>query len=167
MPAAAAERSPALRVLVLCTGNSARSQIAEALLSVRGGARVRAESAGSIPAPRVNPLAVRVLAERGIDWSGRVPRGLEGLAERPWDLVITVCDRAKEACPVFFGSPVLAHWGMSDPAEVTGPERVRLEAFRETLRVLERRVDLLLALPPGTREREDFARRVRAIGRES
>lgn len=131
--------SAPLRVLVLCTGNSARSQIAEALFNHRGGGRFQAESAGSRPAARVNPYAVRVLAEQGIAWEGRTPRSMDGLERQSWDLVITVCDNAKEACPYFPGARML-HWGMPDPADVDGDDERRLDAFRATYRALERRI---------------------------
>lgn len=157
-------RDRPLRILVLCTGNSARSQIAEALLSVKGKGMVAAASAGSKPAPRVNPLAVRVLGEAGIAWEGRTPRGLDGLDAEPWDLVITVCDRAKESCPYFPGQPMLAHWGMSDPAEVDGTEEEKLAAFRDTLVTLGRRIDLLLSLPLEKLERLALQRRIAEIG---
>jgi arsenate reductase (thioredoxin) len=155
---------PPFRVLVLCTGNSARSQIAEALLNRRGKGRFLAESAGSQPAARVNPLAVQALREGGIDWAGHPPRGLDGLEAEPWDFVITVCDRAKESCPIFPGQPVLAHWGMPDPAEVQGDEVRKLQAFRDTVATLGRRIDLLLALPIEKLERLVLEERVRAIG---
>ena len=153
-----------LRVLILCTGNSARSQIAEALLATKGVGRFAAASAGSRPAGQVNPFAVRVLAEAGIDWQGRAPRGMDGLETEPWDFVITVCDRAKESCPFFPGRPVLAHWGMPDPAEVEGSDEEKLTAFRDTLITLGRRIDLLLALPVEKLERLALERRVRDIG---
>ena len=152
------------RVLILCTGNSARSQIAEALFARKGGARFDAASAGSKPAARVNPYAVRVLAEAGIEWAGRVPKGIDGLDREHWDFVITVCDRAKEACPIFPGKPIMAHWGMPDPAEVEGAEETKLRAFRETLMVLSRRIDLFLALPAEKLDRLRLERRVRDIG---
>ena len=152
------------RVLILCTGNSARSQIAEALLIARGGTRFEVVSAGSKPAARVNPWAVRVLAEAGIPWEGRSPKGLDGLDRERWDFVITVCDRAKEACPIFPGTPVLAHWGMPDPAEVEGSDEEKLRAFRDTLVTLSRRVDLLLALPVEKLDRLSLEARVRQIG---
>ena len=154
----------ALRVLILCTGNSARSQIAEALLDKKGAGRIVAGSAGSNPAPRVNPLAVKALAEAGIDWRGHAPQGIDAVFNDPWDIVITVCDKAKEACPIFPGRPVTAHWGMPDPAEVVGTEEQRLAAFRDTLHLLSRRIDLLLALPRESLERFVFEQRVRAIG---
>lgn len=152
------------RVLILCTGNSARSQIAEALLARKGAGKFEVTSAGSRPAPRVNPWAVRVLEEHGIAWQGRTPKGLDGLETERWDFVITVCDRAKEACPIFPGTPVLAHWGMPDPAEVEGPDEEKLRAFRETYVVLSRRIDLLLALPAQKLDRLALEREVRAIG---
>ena len=132
------------RVLFVCTGNSARSQIAEALLNQRGGGRFRAESAGSSPAARVNPHALEVLREHGIEWSGHAPRGLDGLDRERWDIVITVCDQAREACPVFPGQPVLAHWGVPDPAAVEGDVEAQRAAFQGALAVISRRVDQLL-----------------------
>ncbi len=156
--------STPLRVLILCTGNSARSQIAEALLAHKGAGRFEVASAGSRPASRVNPFAVEVLREVGISWDGKVPKGLDGLDAQRWDFVITVCDRAKEACPIFPGTPILAHWGMPDPAEVEGTDDARRRAFRETLLVLGRRIDLLLALPIAKLERLALEREVRSIG---
>jgi arsenate reductase len=138
------------RVLVLCTGNSARSQIGEALLAVRGasrrGGRVEAESAGSRPAPRVNPYAVEVLAAEGIAWEGRVPKTIDEVAGQHFDLVITVCDNARDACPYFPGAKAQVHWGLPDPADEVTPEAAR-RAFRRTYDALSRRVDALLALP--------------------
>src|SRR5437773_9016767 len=98
------------RILFLCTGNSARSQMAEALLNWKGKDRFEAYSAGSRPAAQVNPLAIATLREHGIPWAGHAPRGIDGLEHEPWDFVVTVCDRAKEACPIFPGQPILAHW---------------------------------------------------------
>lgn len=155
-----------LRVLILCTGNSARSQIAEAVLNQRGRARFIAESAGSRPAPRVNPYAVEALREAGIDWQGHQPRGLEEVEQQPWDMVITVCDRAREACPYFPGQPIAAHWGMDDPAEVQGDDETKRRAFWNALQLITRRVDLLVALPVEKLERLALEKRVKAIGEE-
>jgi arsenate reductase len=154
-----------LRVLFLCTGNSARSQMAEALLNWRGRGRFQAESAGSQPAPRVNPLALETLREHGVPWAGHPPRSVAGLEREPWDFVITVCDRAKESCPIFPGQPSLAHWGMPDPADVVGDERAKRAAFHDAFQLISRRIDRLLALPLD--ELEGLAReaRVRAIGK--
>ncbi|MEY3702038.1 MAG: hypothetical protein RI891_1330 [Gemmatimonadota bacterium] len=138
------------RVLVLCTGNSARSQIGEALLQTRGAARaagrVTALSAGSRPAPRVNPYAVATLAAHGIQWDGRTPKSIDDVAGEAFDLVITVCDNAHEACPYFPGARAQVHWGLPDPAEETEPAAAR-HAFAVTFDALSRRVDALLALP--------------------
>jgi arsenate reductase len=153
-----------LRVLFVCTGNSARSQIAEALLQQKGHGRFIAGSAGSHPAPRVTPLALRVLSEQGIAWSDRQPKGFDAVLDQQWDLVITVCDNAKEACPIFPGRPAFAHWGMPDPAELQGTEDARLRAFRETLQNLRRRIDLMLALPIEKLERFALEDQMRAIG---
>ncbi len=161
-----ADRTEPMRVLVLCTGNSARSQMAEALFNALGSGRIRAESAGTYPAPRVNPLAIQAMAEHGIHWAGHPPRGMDGLEREPWDFVITVCDKARESCPVFPGQPMLAHWGMADPAEVVGDEATRRAAFRQALVLLRRRVELMLALPLEKLERMALEARVRAIGSE-
>jgi arsenate reductase len=136
----------AFRVLVLCTGNSARSQIAEALLATRGRRRVEAVSAGSRPAARVNPYAVEVLREHGIAWDGRTPKSIDEVAGQHFDLVVTVCDNARDACPYFPGAESQVHWGLPDPADETEPEAAR-RAFRETYDALAARVDALLALP--------------------
>jgi arsenate reductase (thioredoxin) len=152
------------RVLFLCTANSARSQIAEVVLSRKGRGRFVAESAGSRPAARVNPYAIQTLRESGIEWLGHPPRGLEGLDREPWDFVITVCDRAKEACPVFPGQPILAHWGMPDPAAAEGDETTKRAAFVDALTLISRRVDLLLALPIEKLEKLVVEAKVQAIG---
>jgi arsenate reductase len=152
------------RVLFLCTGNSARSQIAETILNRKGRGRFIAESAGSRPAAGVNPYAIEVLREGGIEWQGHQPRGLEGLERQRWDFVITVCDRAKETCPVFPGQPILAHWGMPDPAGVHGDDGTKRAAFMEALALISRRIDLLIALPVEKLERLVVEARVQAIG---
>jgi len=140
--------------------------MAEAILNQKGGGRFIAESAGSQPAARVNPYAVEALREAGIDWRGHEPRGLDGLANQSWDIVITVCDRAKEACPFFPGQPVLAHWGMEDPASATGDEETIHRAFREALHLISRRVDSMVALPVEKLERLVLQDRLRAIGQD-
>jgi arsenate reductase len=153
------------RVLFLCTGNSARSQIAEALLNHDGAGRFEAKSAGTELAARVNPGAVEALATAGIEWHGHPPRSVDGLERRPWDLVITVCDDAKESCPIFPAGPVIAHWGMPDPAAVQGDAATKRAAFRDTLDVLRRRIGALVSLPVEDLERPALEARVREIGR--
>jgi arsenate reductase len=153
-----------LRVLFLCTGNSARSQIAETILNRVGRGRFRAESAGAEPAARVNPLAIEALERYGYFWTGHPPRGLAGLEQQDWDFVITVCDRAKEACPVFPGQPVIAHWGMPDPAAVTGTDEEKRHAFDDALLMIRCRLDLFVALPIEKLTRLALEKRVRGIG---
>lgn len=138
--------------------------MAEAMLNARAGGRFRAESAGSKPAAQVNPDAVRALREHGIEWLGRSPRGMGAIDRERWDLVVTVCDRAKEACPILPGHPVTAHWGMPDPAEVEGDAATKRAAFAEALGLIARRLDLLVALPVEELDRSAVEQRVRAIG---
>jgi len=135
------------RLLFLCTGNSARSQMAEAILNAKGKGRFEAVSAGSRPAATVNPCALDTLREFKIPWAGHPPRSIEGLEREQWDYVITVCDRAKEACPIFPGKPLLAHWSIPDPAEVEGNDTAKRAAFRAAFLDLSHRIDLLLSLP--------------------
>jgi len=120
-----------IRVLFICTHNSARSQIAEALLRDYGGADFDVLSAGT-EVTRVNPYAVRVLADAGIDWSGARSKSITEFLDQRFDYVITVCDRARETCPVFPGSENTLHWGLDDPSEVEGTEAESLAAFRRT-----------------------------------
>lgn len=137
-------RAQPLRVLVLCTANAARSQMAEALLAHWGGDLVVAASAGSRPGHGPHPVAVTTLAERGIAWEGKRSQGIDAVQGHPWDLVVTVCDAARDACPVLPGA-TMVHWGLPDPAGVA-PEAVA-EAFRATADALEARIRALLALP--------------------
>lgn len=144
----------AFTVLVLCTGNSARSILGEALINHLGqsgsGARVRAFSAGSKPKGAAHPGALRLLARRGIDTAPFRSKSWDefsGPRAPAIDLAITVCGNAAgEACPVFLGSPLKAHWGLPDPADVTGSEAEVDAAFEETWRLLDMRVRAFLAL---------------------
>jgi arsenate reductase len=120
-----------IRVLFVCTHNSARSQIAEALLGRYGGADFEVASAGT-EVSRVNPYAIRVLAELGIDWSAARSKPVTEFLDQHFDYVITVCDRARESCPVFPGSTNSLHWGLDDPSEVEGSDDDKLAAFRRT-----------------------------------
>ncbi len=137
-------------VLVLCTGNSARSILGEALFNHLGGDAVCAFSAGSKPKGVPHPGALRLLARRGIDTRPLRSKSWDEFTDAggpPIDLAITVCGNAAgEACPVFFGSPLRAHWGLPDPADVTGTEAEVDAAFEETWRLLEMRVRAFLAL---------------------
>ncbi|MGZ6273828.1 MAG: arsenate reductase/protein-tyrosine-phosphatase family protein [Candidatus Limnocylindrales bacterium] len=120
-----------MRVLFVCTGNSARSQIAEALLKDFGGPEFAVFSAGTQP-KGVNPYTTRVLGEIGLDWSGARSKSVTDFLGQPFDYVITVCDRARQTCPVFPGQHNSLHWGLDDPAEVEGTDEDKLEAFRRT-----------------------------------
>lgn len=117
------------RVLILCTGNSARSQMAEGLLRHDGGEAYEVHSAGTQPG-RVNPLAIQAMDEVGIDIRSHWSKSVEGFLDQDFDWVITVCDNAKESCPVFPGSARFIHWSFEDPAAASGSEAERLAVFR-------------------------------------
>lgn len=117
------------RVLILCTHNSARSQMAEGLLRAAAGGDIEVESAGT-EATRVHPLAIKAMAERGIDISGHTSKTLDRFVDQPWDDVITVCDSANETCPVFPKAGRRLHWSFEDPSKATGSEDARLAVFR-------------------------------------
>lgn len=131
-------------VLFLCTGNSARSQMAEALLEHRSGHAIAARSAGSRPKP-LHPNAVAVMAERDIDISGRTTKHLSRFAGNRFDQVITLCDKVKEICPEFPGQPTTSHWSMADPAAEADTDDASYPAFERTADQLEIRVGLLIA----------------------
>ncbi|MDQ3107545.1 MAG: metalloregulator ArsR/SmtB family transcription factor [Actinomycetota bacterium] len=135
------ERKP--RVLFLCTGNSARSQMAEGLLDVRSGGGVEARSAGSHP-KALHPEAVRVMAERGVDIGERKTKHLSRFARSRFDRVITLCDKVKEVCPDFPGHPASAHWSMADPA-AGGEDDTTYHAFVRTAEEIDGRIHALLA----------------------
>jgi arsenate reductase (thioredoxin) len=156
-------------VLFLCTGNSARSILAETYLNVAGKGRFTAYSAGSHPAGRVNPLALELLGKN------RLPT--DGLRSKNWnefaqpgapklDFVFTVCDNAAgEVCPVWPGQPISAHWGVEDPAAVTGSDEVRRRAFMKAFAELSARINLLIALPLDKLDRLTLKRKLDEIGR--
>ena len=139
-----------LHFLVLCTGNSARSILAEALLNYLGTGRVKAFSAGSKPAGRVNPFALAVLAEAGISVSDPRSKSWDEFAAPgapTMDVVITVCDNAAgEVCPVWPGAPIQVHWGFPDPAAVVGTDEEKRRAFRQVMGMIRPRIEALLAL---------------------
>jgi arsenate reductase len=127
------------RVLFLCTHNSARSQMAEGFLRALGGDRFEVQSAGT-EKTRVHPLAIRVMAQRGIDISGHTSKVYDGLMPRPWDYLITVCDAANEQCPFIPGVHKRLHWSFEDPSRATGSEDERVEAFRTVRDQIEARI---------------------------
>jgi arsenate reductase len=136
-----------IRVLFLCTGNSARSIMAESLLRTLAGDRFDAYSAGTAP-KGVNPLTLRVLQQAGLRLAGLESKSLTGFLEQDFDYVITVCDNAAEHCPVFPGSPRRLHWSLADPASVQGSDAVRLAAFERTLQELRRHLEQFLTVAP-------------------
>jgi arsenate reductase (thioredoxin) len=154
-----------LNVLFLCTGNSCRSIMAEALLKQLGKRRFRAFSAGSFPTGKVHPMSLATLKRHGIEAFGFESKSWDGFRNLvELDIVITVCDNAAgEVCPIFPGSPVKAHWGVPDPAHYQGtPEQVE-EEFDRVYGMLERRIRALLQLPDGINP-ADFSQRLDEIG---
>lgn len=157
-------------VLFLCTGNSARSILAEGLMNALGQGRFRGHSAGSHPKGVPHPLALETLA------SARIPT--DGFRSKSWDefaapgapvmdFVITVCDQAAgEACPFWPGQPITAHWGLPDPAAVEGSDEQRRRAFLDTSVALRRRIELMIALPIDKLDALALQDRMRAIGRQ-
>jgi len=157
-----------LNILFLCTGNSARSILAEALMNRLGRGRFRAYSAGSMPKGAVNPHAFPVVRALGFEDGDFRSKPWDEFAQAdapPLDFVITVCDNAAgEVCPVWPGQPITAHWGVPDPAAVAGSEAEIAVAFRETARLLRNRIELLLNLPVAALDRMSLQAKVRAIG---
>ena len=156
-------------VLFLCTGNSARSVLAEALLNHWGRGRFRAYSAGSFPKGAVHPMALEQIAAAGLPTEGFRSKSWNEFARAPapaMDFVFTVCDQAAaEVCPVWPGQPMTAHWGVPDPAAVEGGEAMRRKAFRDAFRALEARIKLFASLRLEALDRLSLKRQVEEIGR--
>lgn len=156
-------------VLVLCTGNSARSILGEALFDALGKGKFIAHSAGSTPVGRINPFALELLQQQGL--------GAEGLRSKSWDefaapgapefdFIITVCDNAAgEVCPIWPGKPATAHWGIPDPAHVGGGDEAKRAAFRKAYEQLARRIQLFLSLPIEKLEQITLKEKLAEIGR--
>ena len=158
-----------LNVLFLCTGNSARSILAEAILNHDGEGRFRAYSAGSNPTGKVNPWAIHTLKTLGYPAEAYGSKSWSEFADGPeFDLIFTVCDgAAAETCPVWPGRPTSAHWGIPDPAAVEGSDAEKAAAFLEAFRMLKRRIDLMLALPIASIEQIALRESLQAIGHEA
>ena len=156
-------------VLFLCTGNSARSILGEALLNSMGRGRFRAWSAGSHPGGRVNPFALELLAKNGLPTEGLRSKSWDEFATPgapAFDLIFTVCDSAAaETCPVWPGHPMSAHWGIPDPAAVEGDDETKRRAFRDAFSRLQRRIALLVDLPVRSLDRPALKERLADIGR--
>lgn len=156
-------------VLFICTGNSARSVIAEGLLNLLGKGRFIAHSAGSHPKGEVNPFALRELRQLGIPVDGFRSKSWEEFA-RPgapeMDFVITVCDQAAgEVCPVWPGQPMTAHWGMPDPAAFEGSDEFKAKAFHDAAITMKRRLELMMSLPLASLDSMAIQRHVKDIGK--
>jgi len=162
--------TPTYNVLFICTGNSARSVLAEAMLNELGKERFNAYSAGSYPKGEVHPLALATLEHlrmpaagyRSKSWDEFVAPGAP-----VFDFIFTVCDNAAgEACPVWPGKPVSAHWGVADPAAVEGTEEQRFKAFKEAARILHRRIELFVSLPLQRLDSLSLQSELRNIGQQ-
>ena len=156
-------------VLFLCTGNSARSVLAESLLNHWGQGRFQGYSAGSFPKGQVHPISIALLNEFGLPTEGLRSKSWDEFAAPgapPIDFVFTVCDNAAgEVCPVWPGHPMTAHWGVEDPAAVEGTEEEKWAAFRKALRELESRIKLFIKLPVASLDRMTLQSRLDAIGK--
>ncbi len=157
-------------VLFLCTGNSARSIIAEALLNSLGDERFAAYSAGSHPSGVVNPIALEELRRLRVPTDGLHSKGWDEFAQPdavPLSFVITVCDRAAgEMCPAWPSQPITAHWGMADPAAVEGSDAVKRKAFHDVAVMMKRRIDIMRSLPIESLERLAIQEQVRDIANQ-
>src|SRR5208282_3643396 len=162
---------PIRNVLFLCTGNSARSILAEVLLNHWGKGRFRACSAGSHPKGEIHPLALELLHARGLPTGGLRSKSWDEFAAPgapPMDFVFTVCDSAAaEVCPVWPGQPVTAHWGLPDPACVTGTHAQKLRAFRHAYLWLESRIKVFASLPLQSLQLLHMKERLQQIGRST
>ncbi|MGZ4978797.1 MAG: arsenate reductase ArsC [Methylobacter sp.] len=157
-----------LKILILCTGNSCRSVLGEALINHLGGGRFLAFSAGSHPTGKVNENALATLARHGISTEGFSSQSWDEFDEKSIDIAITVCDSAAgEACPVYLNNVVRAHWGLPDPAHVTGSSEVIEQAFEATYTALEKRIHQLLALPVETMSKQELTEALNKIGAET
>jgi arsenate reductase len=155
-------------VLFICTGNSARSLIAEALLNSVGAGHFRAYSAGSHPSGKVHEFTIRELQHLKVPTEGLRSKGWDEFMQPgapEMDFVFTVCDKAAgEVCPAWPGQPITAHWGMPDPAVVQGSEEVRMRAFRDVALMMKRRIDIMRVMPMERLDRLAIQKEVRNIG---
>jgi|ERR1035438_9669123 arsenate reductase len=156
-------------VLFLCTGNSARSILAEAILNNQGKGWLKAFSAGSHPKGAVHPLALALLERKGFPTEGLRSKAWDEFAQPAaptLDFIFTVCDDAAgEVCPVWPGHPMTAHWGQPDPAAVEGTELDQTDAFRDAFRMLERRIEMFVSLPMASLDQPSLGKKIREIGK--
>jgi arsenate reductase len=153
------------KFLFLCTGNSARSIIGEYFLRRLGGERFQVFSAGASPTGRVNPFAIQVLKDLyNIDASDARSKSWEEFNDVEFDFVVTVCDNARESCPVWPGQPVVAHWSSPDPAAVEGSDEEKYRAFKEVATQINHRLQLFTSLPLEKLDRPELIKAIQAIG---
>jgi len=153
------------KFLFLCTGNSARSIFGEYLLRRLGGSRFEVYSAGAFPTGQVNPFAIQVLKDvYNIDASQARSKSWEEFKDVKFDFVVTVCDNARETCPIWPGQPIVAHWSSPDPAAVEGTDAEKYRAFREVASQINRRLQLFTALPLDELDRSELAAATQEIG---
>jgi arsenate reductase (thioredoxin) len=158
-------KSRPYRFLFLCTGNSARSILGEYLLRRLGGARFQVFSAGSFPTGKVNPLAVQVLKDvYNIDAADARSKSWEEIKDVEFDFVVTVCDNARESCPVWPGQPIVAHWSSPDPAALEGSDAEKYRAFKDVAFQINRRLQLLTSLPLDKLDRLKLTAAIQEIG---
>ena len=158
-------KSEPYKFLFLCTGNSARSIIGEYLLRQQGGPRFQVFSAGAFPTGKVNPLAVQVLLDvYNVDASEARSKSWEEFKDVEFDFVVTVCDNAREMCPIWPGQPLVAHWSSPDPAAVAGSEAEKYQAFKEVAFQINRRLQLFTAVPLEKLDQRKLAAAIQEIG---
>jgi protein-tyrosine-phosphatase len=156
------------RILFLCTGNSARSIFCEYLLKRMGEGRFEVYSAGAQPTGVVNPFATRVLKELyHIDTSDARSKSWDEFKDIEFDFVITVCDNARESCPYWPGQPIIAHWGVPDPALATGTDQEKFQEFRKAALLIQRRLELFCSLPFERLDRLKLAQLAQDIGKQA
>ena len=157
-------------VLFLCTGNSARSIMAEVMLNQLGRGRFKGFSAGSHPGGKVNPFAIETMAAAGLSTAGLRSKSWDEFASEDApkiDFILTVCDNAaSEVCPIWPGKPTTAHWGVADPAAVEGTDAQKRAAFREAATILRRRIELLINLPIDKLDRLSMQRKLKEVGKQ-
>ncbi len=158
-------KSRPYKFLFLCTGNSARSILGEYLLRRLGGVRFQVFSAGSFPTGKVNPLAVQVLKDvYNIDAADARSKSWEEIKDVEFDFVVTVCDSARESCPVWTGQPIVAHWSSPDPATLEGSDAEKYRAFKDVASQINRRLQLLTSLPLDKLDRLKLTAAIQEIG---
>lgn len=153
------------KVLFLCVQNSARSQMAEAILNEKTRGDLIAFSAGSEPTEKINPFAEKIIAAMGINTDGLRPKSIASIENEDFDFIFTLCDKMQETCPSFPGKPIYAHWGVEDPALFSGTEQEKKEKFREVFLIIANRINRFLNLSLDSLPREELEELLKRIGK--